>query len=565
MELKKPHKKQKEDVLKIAGVFTVFSIIWFVVFDLVFEDLFKYHSIIYILLIVTFFIYTYKYFSKRIKDDINVLSDNGRFDRFIDNLNNNCFYYRHDLTKNFAYVSPTVEKVLGCSVKEFKENYTKYAGEKFVENIFEKHKRLYENEIKQPPFEVVMYNINGSLQNFEVREFPIFDDNNKILAIEGLAHDITEYKKIETELIEKENKYQILFESANDAILIMKGGVYIDCNKKATELFKCSYDQIIMQSPLKFSPGLQYDGQESRDVANEKIKNALDDKPQRFEWLHSRLNGETFWTEVILNKFVFMDQNFILVFVRDIDSRKKIEADLADSEYKFRTVAESTTTAMLIIQEDRFMYMNKAGMDILGIDNEDLFTYKFWEVIHPDDKELVKERGLARQRGEDIPRHYEFRVINQKTKNTVWLDYSASFFKYNGKPALLGSAFDISERKKIEREFNKTQNILKKTIELSPDLYTVIDKNFNIQLCNWKDHEYFNDISETESKCYKAFFKNDTVCIDCKAKAVFETGELVEYEKVNPVDGIKRKIKIYPLYDENNNVESVVEHVQRIK
>ena len=37
----------------------------------------------------------------------------------------------------------------------------------------------------------------------------------------------------------------------------------------------------------------------------------------------------------------------------------------------------------------------------------------FWEIVHPDFREMVKERGLARQRGEAVPAHYEFKIITK--------------------------------------------------------------------------------------------------------------------------------------------------------
>ncbi|HBF88620.1 MAG TPA: hypothetical protein DDX39_08265 [Bacteroidales bacterium] len=565
MNVKSQQIIESQNVLKVVGLFSIFSIIWFGIFEFFLVDIFPLHSIFYVVIVLGIFMYAYKLFSKKIKDDISVHNDNGRFERFLDNLNSNCFYFRHDIDKNFAYISPSIEKVLLCAQKEFNTNTAKYNADKLAINVFEKHKRLHNSGIKLPPYETILFDSKGGIKNFEIREFPVLDDNNEILSIEGIAHDITDYKKVETELKEKENKYQILYESANDAIFIMKGGIFIDCNKKATELLKCSYDQIIMQSPLKFSPGIQADGVDSKSKADAKIKDALKDKPQRFEWQHSKFSGEVFWTEVMLSKFVFMDQHFILALVRDIDSKKKMEQQLSESESKFRSVAETTPTAMFIVQENNFKYMNKAGLEMLGLTIEELAKYSFWDVIYEQDRELVKERGLARQQGEDVPTRYEFRIVNQKTRNIIWLDFSASYFLYQSKPALLGSAFDISDRKRVVTELNKTQKVLINAIEASPDLFTIIDKNHNIQLCNWKDHEYFTETHKQEPKCHKAFFQNEQICENCHAKEVFETGKLKEYEAVNPIDGIKRRIRIYPLLDENNQVESVVEHVQRIK
>ncbi len=56
--------------------------------------------------------------------------------------------------------------------------------------------------------------------------------------------------------------------------------------------------------------------------AKELIQNALNGIPQTFEWVHQKLNGEIFYTEVTLNRVSINDKYFILAIVRDITDRK---------------------------------------------------------------------------------------------------------------------------------------------------------------------------------------------------------------------------------------------------
>ena len=118
-----------------------------------------------------------------------------------------------------------------------------------------------------------------------------------------------------------EKKYRTLFEMANDSIFIIKDGVFIDCNKKTLEIFKCKREDIIGQSPDKFSPPKQYDGRDSREKALEKINEALNGTPQFFLWKHSKLNGETFDAEVSLNKISLNGEKFIMAIVRDVSEQ----------------------------------------------------------------------------------------------------------------------------------------------------------------------------------------------------------------------------------------------------
>ena len=71
----------------------------------------------------------------------------------------------------------------------------------------------------------------------------------------GFFIDVTERKGLEAALRETEIKYQTLFESANDAILLMDHDIFIDCNQKTLEIFGCIREQIIGQSPYQILTG----------------------------------------------------------------------------------------------------------------------------------------------------------------------------------------------------------------------------------------------------------------------------------------------------------------------
>ena len=69
--------------------------------------------------------------------------------------------------------------------------------------------------------------------------------------------------------------------------------------------------------------------------------------------------------------------------------------------------------------------------------------------IHPEFQELVKERSLARQRGEIVPDRYEIRIITKQGEDR-WVDFSAAAIESAGRSAVLGTAIDITEHKRLE-------------------------------------------------------------------------------------------------------------------
>lgn len=132
----------------------------------------------------------------------------------------------------------------------------------------------------------------------------------------------------ERELVEREKYYRTLFESSNDAIFIMEDGVFKECNPKTFEMYGCKKEEIINQSPIKFSPEFQPSGRNSAEMAKEKIDAALNGEPQFFEWVHYKLNGRGFNAEVSLDLIELDNKKLIQATVRDITIRKISDEEL---------------------------------------------------------------------------------------------------------------------------------------------------------------------------------------------------------------------------------------------
>lgn len=163
---------------------------------------------------------------------------------------------------------------------------------------------------------------------------PLYDDSGQTVGAIETIRDVSEYKETEKALLDGRAKYQALFDSANDAVTLMINDVFIDCNQKGLNLFGCTKEEFIGQTPQHFSPLLQPDGKNSALAALEKINAALQGTPQFFAWTHCRLDGKPFDTEISLDA-VRRENGEVIIqsIIRDITERKQAEETIRQFAY----------------------------------------------------------------------------------------------------------------------------------------------------------------------------------------------------------------------------------------
>ncbi len=76
------------------------------------------------------------------------------FRRLVENLQDNYFFYAHNIDGAFTYISPSLTNILGYSAEEFLTHYSEYLTDNPINNVVEGHTELSTKGIKQLPYEV---------------------------------------------------------------------------------------------------------------------------------------------------------------------------------------------------------------------------------------------------------------------------------------------------------------------------------------------------------------------------------------------------------------------------
>jgi len=141
-----------------------------------------------------------------------------------------------------------------------------------------------------------------------------------------LATALTDNLKAQRQLQEHERIFRQVFQASEDAILLLDGNDFIDCNEAAVRMLHCrSKEDILPAPPWGLSPEFQPDGRRSADKAREMIETAYRRHFHRFEWVHRRADGETFPVEVTLTALELEGRKILHVVWNDITERKRNE------------------------------------------------------------------------------------------------------------------------------------------------------------------------------------------------------------------------------------------------
>ena len=257
----------------------------------------------------------------------------------------------------------------------------------------------------------------------------------------------------EKEIIENKNTFRLLFEQSPDAMLLLDGDVFTDCNPAAVEMFGCSdKNQLLRLHPSDISPEKQPDGCLSRMEEKKRIAKAIEQGSNRFEWLHQRINGDVFPAEVLLTSVPVQGKKIIHVTLRDITERKKVDNALRESEKKYKFLFEKSTVLNCVMDMNGIITeINSAFLEIFGYSKNEIVGRNVMDFVVAEQREKA-----AAQLAKDIKGEYTSEIdvdILAKDGSSRTILFSrgpALLYEGNVPVGVLITGIDITDRKRAE-------------------------------------------------------------------------------------------------------------------
>jgi len=306
---------------------------------------------------------------------------------------------------------------------------------------------------------------NGEIFPKDVRLYPGTYFNKKVVI--ALAQDITERKKAEKELYERERQYSALISN-------LPGFVYRCANDKDWTMYYISNgcENITGYKSEEFLSNkvVSYNDIIHPDYQN-KLHLIWDDVLQNrstfeYEYPIIRKNGEQRWVWE-RGYGVFSDDGKLLFlegFITDVSERRIINEQLKQSEEKFRLLIEHLPDAVVIHREGKFLYANPAALSLLGAKSfDEIKDFPITKFIHPDYHQIIEKRvseGLRTNTPQPLIEEKFIRLDGE----IIEAEVAGVPIMFEGKLAMQSILRDITERRKAEIKIRESQQQLENLI-----------------------------------------------------------------------------------------------------
>jgi PAS domain S-box-containing protein len=298
------------------------------------------------------------------------------------------------------------------------------------------------------------------------------------------SEDITERKLVKDALKKSMEFSETVFNSINDAISVIDVNDFriIHVNSFFLKSYGLKKEEVIGKTCYEITHKRAEPCNPPDDICP-LVETLNTGKHSTVDHVHYMKSGEKRYFEVSTSPIYNEKGKLINVIhvARDITERKKYEYALKESEDKYRTLIDNSQDGIFIIQDAKIQFSNEAFARICGYRMEEIIGKYFRELVAAEDLEMVAYYYQRRQAGENVPREYEFRIIQKKDEKTI-VNMNVGLITYRGRVASMGTVKDVTERKKAEESLKESEEKYRKLIETANDAIFIADVETGIIL-----------------------------------------------------------------------------------
>ncbi len=216
---------------------------------------------------------------------------------------------------------------------------------------------------------------------------------------------------------------------------------------------------------------------------------------------------------------------------------------LPEPESKYREIIDSVGEAVFVIQDGFITFSNQACSELTGYSHEETSTFNaIILLVHPDDQEMVAQNHARRLQGDTRHLRYDFRIIC-KHGTVKWVELNSSLIMWEGKPAALCLATDITERKQTEEYLKESQDLIKVCVDSLPVGLLYVDSLEKIVFANQTFGSWWGmPGANLSGHTVEDVLGDHYAVIQNRLKTALAGQEMFYEEQVKYKDGVTREI-----------------------